>query len=323
MLACTITSRSHLAGARVLAESLIEHHPGMSVVALALDGPSDPVGQDEPFEVLRPEDIGVERQELGRRALLYKPSELAWSFKAPLLRHLVERSGDSVVYLDADCVVYDDLGPLFEAVPAHGLALTAHSLTPAPAVGYWATETFFQRHGVFNSGVIGAGPAGRPFLDWWTERTARYCEVDPERGLTGDQGWLTLVPALFDYTLVRDPGINVMGWSLHDRDIEWQGDRPTLGGVPLRCFHFAGPFDPRQPDDFRPIPEQREPWPPLAERPGAARLCEEYSRRVLAKGHLELLGARPINDRTPGGIALDPLLRGLYRAALLDRLGID
>jgi hypothetical protein len=316
VLACTISSRSHLAGARVLAESLREHNPGMSVVALTVDAPSD-ANSSEPFDILRPDDVGIDRAELSRRALLYKPSELAWTFKAPLLRHLVQQSGQPVAYFDSDCIAFDDVSPLYDAARPHGLALTAHSLTPAPATGYWAIETFFQRHGVFNSGAIAVTADGLPFLDWWAERTARYCEVDPERGLTGDQGWLTLVPALFDYTLVRDPGINVMGWSLHDRDIEWRGDKPMLDGQPLRLFHFAGPFDPTRPDDFRPIPEQLEPWPPLAERPGARRLCHEYSQRMLAAGHLECRATASPFETTPGGLSLGPLVRGLYRAELL------
>ena len=167
----------------------------------------------------------------------------------------------------------------------------------------------FLRHGTFNAGVLAVGPGSREFVDWWAARKARHCLDDAGHGLTLDQGWLSLVPALFAHVVVDDPGINVMGWNIHDRDVSWHGDTPMVPGGPLRCFHFAGTFDPRAPERFGPGPGGR--------RPGVAALCRDYADRLLAAGY-EAAIARPYAyTELPGGPTVDALMRDVYRAALL------
>jgi hypothetical protein len=317
VLACTVATVNHLAHARVLAQSLGEHNAGARLLVLVPDDPGLHVNAEEAFEVLRPLDVGIDADELGRRALIYGPTEFACSMKAPLLRHAVAESSGPVAFLDADCLVYGDLAPLVEAAAEPGIALTAHSLEPLPP-GRDPVEALFQQHGAFNTGVIGAGKRGAAVLDWWAERTARHCLLDPARGLTSDQSWFALVPALFDYALVRDPGINAMGWNLLERDVEWDGDTPTVDRRPLRCFHFAGAFDPHRPEAFGPAADRREPWPPTAERPGMARICRDYADRLLAAGYDQTRSLPHGYARLPGGPAIDPVMRELYREALLD-----
>ena len=63
------------------------------------------------------------------------------------------------------------------------------------------------RAGTFNAGLLAVGEGAEPFLDWWNDRTARYCLLEPGRALFVDQGWLALVPTLFDCHIVREPGM--------------------------------------------------------------------------------------------------------------------
>lgn len=317
MLACTVATVNHLPYARVLARSLGEHDPGSRLLVLVPDDPRREVGAGEPFEVLRPGDVGIGPAELGRRALLYDPVEFACSMKAPLLRHAVGRSSGPVAFVDADCLVYADLSPLVEAAVESGLALTAHSLSPI-APGREPVEVLFLQHGTFNTGVLAAAPNGLAAVDWWVERTARHCIHDHARGLTADQSWLALAPALFEYSLVTDRGINVMGWNVFDRDVEWSdAGVPTIDGGPLRCFHFAGAFDPHRPEAFGPSADSRDPWPPADERPGVTRVCRDYAARLLAAGY-DRDRPRPFGyARLPDGPAIDPVMRETYREALL------
>jgi hypothetical protein len=317
VLTCTVATADHLPFVRVLARSLAEHVADVRLLALIPDDPAPSAQADEPFEALHPSDIGIDDPELGRRALLYTANELACSLKAPLLRHAVDLTDGPVAYLDADCLVCSDLAPLLDAAADSGLALTAHSLEPAPLTRE-PVEALFQQHGVFNAGVLAASRRGSAALDWWAERTARHCVYDVARGISADQSWLGLVPALFDFTVVRDGGINVMGWNLFDRDIGWDRDTPTVGGEPLRCFHFAGTFDPHRPEAFGPAPGQRAPWPSAAERPGLTRLCREYATRLLEAGYDAALDARYGFAELQDGTSVGPVMRETYRESLLD-----
>ena len=59
--ACTIVTRSHLAQARVVASSFVEHHPDIGFVTLVLDDDDYKVSDGEPFSVVRPHDVGIDR----------------------------------------------------------------------------------------------------------------------------------------------------------------------------------------------------------------------------------------------------------------------
>jgi hypothetical protein len=173
------------------------------------------------------------------------------------------------------------------------------------------------RAGTFNAGVFAAGPGALPFLQWWNERTSRYCLLEPGRALFVEQGWLTLVPTLFDCEIVREPGWNVSAYHLADRDLEWVDGRPCVGGVPVRCFHFMT-FDPLQPGRLAWEPNVAAVWPTAAERPGAARLSREYAERVLAAGHEAARAETGRFEVLSDGTPLDTNMRSAYLEALLE-----
>ena len=67
-------------------------------------GDDDEFG-DEPFEVISPFDIGIERDEFLRMATMYDVTELATAIKPWALRTLLNRTGTSATYLDPDILV--------------------------------------------------------------------------------------------------------------------------------------------------------------------------------------------------------------------------
>lgn len=311
VLACTATTASHLPYARALTESFLEHHPEGRMVALIADEDSVESYEGEPFEALAPADVGLHSREIARLRMLYGPGAYTCALKPYVLRHLVAHDG-AATYLDGDCLVYGDLSDLSRLAREHGVVLTAHSLTPMPITTAEPPELGFVHRGVFNAGVLAVGRRGVPFLDWWRVRCARHAH-----DVGWDQIWLALVPALFEHHVLRDPGVNVNGWNLHDRDVEWNGDRPEIGGAPLRCFHFCGRFDPTAPLDYRPDGDRPHVGTPIEERPGAARVCEEYARRLLSAGY----GAADRHYRfstLPGDAGpVTATMRAVYRTALL------
>jgi hypothetical protein len=168
------------------------------------------------------------------------------------------------------------------------------------------------------NGLVAVGDGARPFLDWWDERTARRCIPKPGTGVFNEQAWLNLVPGLFDHHVVRYPGVNAAGFAMHYRDVVRENGSPTLPDGPLRHFHFLCGFDPHRPELLTTDPTIARHWPALQERPGLARLARDYAERLLAAGYDEGRAANAPFDRLPDRLATTPLLRSLYRDAVIE-----
>ncbi|HEX5309241.1 MAG TPA: hypothetical protein VFW38_09205 [Solirubrobacteraceae bacterium] len=330
---CTVVSRNYLAHARVLAESFLEHNPhgrfSLLLVDRDLDGLPDagePAANDS-FELLLPEDVGVDRREFDRRATMYSAQGMAASLKPDMLRTLLARQGGPVVAIDADGCVYDDLTPIAELARAHAVVLSPHSLDPYPLRGAnadsprWGRDSpdqMVMRSGVMNGGLVAVGRGGDEFLDWWSQRTRRRCVFDVRYGLMLVQTWLTPAAFLFDSAVLRDRGCNVAGWNMQARDVQWEGELPLIDGGPLRHFHFAGGFDPERPGMLSWHPELLDWWPSLDERPGAARLTREYADRLFEAGYRELRAMPGPSDFAPDGKPIEPWMREIYRQGSME-----
>jgi hypothetical protein len=337
-IGCTVASRRFLGQARVLADSFFEHHPAGRFAVLI---PDDPGREREHLlgdrvEVLRPTDVGLDEAEANRMALAYTVKELSCALKVQLSRHVIER-GDIAVLLDGDVCVYDDLTPVAELAERESLVLTPHALTPhftpdrypptpglAPRmVNAVGAEQMMVLAGTYNTGLVALSPDAMPFVDWWGERIARYSLLETSRGLFQEQGWTALAPTLFPCHILREHGWNVSGFHLHDRDIDWDGDKPLIGGNPVRCFHYIT-FDPAQPGRLTRDDQIRPVWPAPEERPGALRLCADYAERLNAAGHADALADVSPNDRLADGTPIDVNMRTAYREALLEHeAGLD
>jgi hypothetical protein len=106
-----------------------------------------------------------------------------------------------------------------------------------------------------------------------------------------------------------------MGWNLHDRDVEWDGDVPTIGGGPLRSFHFTR-FDPDRPDRLG-SEDVEELWPTMADRPGAARLCRDYAERIQAARRPQDTAEPYRWGRLADGRPIDAAMREAFRQGVL------
>jgi hypothetical protein len=315
---CALTASNYTAHARVTAESFLEWHPEAKFSVLSVEDPSPEFSQDEPFEVLRPADIGIDDAELARRSTMYSTQGMVESMKPVLMRALLARDQGPVVLLDADSCVYGDLGFLEQLLEKHPVLLSPHALDPHPLWRDDGPEQIFLRAGVMNAGFVAAGPGGEPFLDWWSERTHRRCIFNQRRALLVSQTWLTVAVGMFGSDVLRDRGCNVAGWNLQSRDVAWEGEIPTIDGGPLRHFHFAASFDPLQPDLLTTLPASAAWWPALEDRPGVARLVQGYAKRLLEAGFERAMAGEPRQLRTPEGKAIEPWMRETYRVALMD-----
>ncbi|MGH9088570.1 MAG: hypothetical protein ACRDYZ_10770 [Acidimicrobiales bacterium] len=282
MIAYTIVSRAYLAHARVLARSYSQHHPGERLVALLVDDVDREVDQaQEPFAVLRLTQLGTDMVEVHRMAMLFG-SRLIAAIKPWVFRHMLDEAHDSVVYIDSDIAVYDKLDPLGEAA-TDGVVLVPHVLSPVPRDGRDPDETRLLGVGQYNAGLFGTGPDSGGFVSFLQERLRRECRFDVAAMRVNEQRWLDFVPPLFPCRVVRDPGIDVAYWNLHERPLSRHGDTVFAGGGPLRCFHFSS-FDPRMHSiagryEVRASPRVRRAADPLLDE-----LCTDYAERLFAAG---------------------------------------
>lgn len=305
---CTLITKNRLAYARVLAESLARHAPGARLTVLIVDeveGRFAPA--DEAFDLLELGELGAPR--VDEMALRYSAFEFAVAFKPRLIAHLLERH-DRVLYLDADTRVYAPLTPLADALEHHPVVLVPHLLRPVPDDGETPDERSILVAGAYNTGCVALrrDATSSALLDWWAARLRTGSRVSPAEGMMVDQRWLDLAPGLFERThLLRDPGVDAAYWTLPAHPYADDGASPTVGGSPLRLFHFSG-FDPDDPArlsayDTRYVGLDRD--APL----GA--LCHDYARALRAAG-VDASRRWPYSwDRTASGIALDLDLRRL------------
>jgi glycosyltransferase involved in cell wall biosynthesis/2-polyprenyl-3-methyl-5-hydroxy-6-metoxy-1,4-benzoquinol methylase len=282
---CTIVAKNYLAHARVLAQSLREQHPDSELTVLVLDdldGYVDPA--QEPYRLWGPADIDCEPFE--QMVSAYSVIELSTAVKPWLLRKLLTEQ-DHAVYLDPDIRVVSPLDEIRTLAVEHGIVLTPHNLTPIPRDGRYPSEESILIAGAYNLGFIGLGrsEAATGLLDWWSERLATDCVVDPASGRFVDQKWIDLVPGIWPEThLLRDPAYNIAYWNMHARTLEVNGDarHPTIGGAPVRFLHFSG-YNPDRPDELSKHQDRIR----FSERPDIKAVCDLYGEALREQGFAE------------------------------------
>ena len=307
----TIIARNYLAYARTLAASFAEHHPGAQCWVLVVDDPGatlDDAG--EPFELVRPDQLDIERFE-GMPAM-YDVTELSTAVKPWFMRWMLERSsGEPVVYLDPDIRFYAPLEDIEELARDSGVVLTPHVVDAIPSDGEQPRDIDILASGVFNLGflALAGGDSTSELLDWWSERLRYDCVIDHALGHFVDQRWFDLVPAMLpEAHVLRDPTVNVGYWNLHSRSLVRDNGHYVVDRQPLRFFHFSG-FDPDRPE----VLSKHQSRTRLADHPDLARLCADYAAELRANGHGENGADGYPYGALADGTPLDRRLRRLYR----------
>lgn len=318
MNACTIVARNYLGQASVLAESFLAHHPGGTFTTLVIDAEFGiPTNLSPALGTVGLEATGLEPREAHRMAMAYSVVEFATAVKPFLLRALLQGGMDEVIYLDPDIQVFASLEDIAEMARRDGVVVTPHLERPLPHDELLTdVESVVLGAGIFNLGFVAVGRSGIPAMDWWAERLARECIIDPPNSRFVDQRWVDLLPGYFPHHILRDGTIDVAWWNLALRDLQHDGTRYTVDGEPLRFFHFSG-YDPRRPHLLS-THAGTAPRVLLSERPAVQRICDEYGAQLAAAGHTMLRNQAYGFAAIPGGPPIDARMRRMYREALAD-----
>lgn len=309
-VACTIVARNYTAFAKVLELSFRANNPGIDFVTLVIDGAPEHLG--EPLgRVLLLDDLALPAEDLEPMVVMYSVMELATALKPALLLTLLSEGYEAAAYFDPDIWVVGDLGHVFDVTAESGIALTPHTLRPIPRDGLEIPEKTIMHAGIFNLGFIGVAPGASEFLEWWHERLRTEAVVDFGNALFTDQRWIDWVPALFDHTVLRHPGLNVAYWNLHERRLERLADgRLLAGGAPLGFIHFSG-FSVRTPWLLSRFMGE-EPRVLIGDQPVLEELCIAYAEALEQHGHSQHQ-VTPYGHERVGSVRLVHEMRRVYR----------
>ena len=239
----TIASNNYLHFARTMLQSAKANHPHASCYCAVVDHDlSFAMALSCDFETLPIAELGLPTGD----AFFFQYSivELNTAVKPWAIEFLLSKGHEIVIYLDPDIYVYGRMDKvesvLFEDAD---IVLTPHLLSPVTD-DKTPTELDIRRSGAYNLGFCAVRESlnTRKFLHWWQEKLKLDCVVDLNRGLFVDQGWIDLVPGMFEkVVLLRDPGYNVAYWNLAQRPVTRDaGGNYLAAESPLVFFHFSG-----------------------------------------------------------------------------------
>jgi glycosyltransferase involved in cell wall biosynthesis len=310
LAACTITSKNHLAFARVFATSFREHHPDIPIYLLLVDrvdGCFD--ARNEPFHLVQLEDVGI--PDLHGFCFKYDVTELNCAVKPYFLDYLFRcLELEKLIFFDCDILFFDKVSEVYTILDDYSMVLTPHLTAWRQDEDDIGLELEVLQSGTFNLGFIGLSntPIARDFLNWWQTRLHSHCQMAHERGMHTDQKWVELAPSLFgDVYVLRHPGYNVAYWNLRTRRIGRRGESFVVNGRPLHFFHFSG-FNPLQPE--RVSRHDRELTTGMLDD-GAA-IFDHYAALTLKQGYEEVRRWPYAFSQFDNGVKIHPGARSLY-----------
>lgn len=178
-------------------------------------------------ELWSPDELSVvEKRSVGFKAFSTKPKIIA---------RALHKTRGPVFYCDSDVFFFEPAKKLQSVLEKEHVVLFPHLNDEYPSA---------QLDGLFNAGMLAVAPGAEKFLDWWSELCFRECEFNRERGLVGDQGYLNLVPVLFDKVKIyKGHDHNVARWNSRTLNLELDPQRPEVPvideGTLVSTYHAA------------------------------------------------------------------------------------
>lgn len=196
------------------------------------------------IRVFGPHDLeGDDRSRFLMAFQYYNPIEMSCLAKYVGVAHILKRStsADRCVYADADILFLANTTEVIAELGEKALLLTPHQFAPSTD----AAEHDYLLHGWINAGFFIANrdnPEVTKLLGWLVDRIARRGFLAPALGLSCDQTWLSLLPAMFSeqVAICRHSGCNVAYWNLHERYLAQDKGVLCANGRRLIFFHFSG-----------------------------------------------------------------------------------
>ncbi len=303
----TIVAYNYLAQALTLKESL--GSIGIRFVIVLVE----PLGScDLPSQL----EIYYAEQILGDRfkklSFMYSIIELCTNIKPAVLRYFLSES-DYVYYVDPDMYFYQSPDIINSEFGSHDVIITPHSLSPI-LDGANPSELEFMRAGVYNLGFIGLKKSknSADFLEWWASRCEFYGLNETSSGLFVDQKFIDIAVAFYPFIgILRNYGVNVGYWNLHERIISAESDCIFVNSDRLVLFHFSG-LDPLQPE----LISKHQNRYALSDRPDLKQIFLSYSEKLMEFRSNLVKSEIPFSRFNNGNVITDYARRFFWKYSL-------
>jgi hypothetical protein len=236
---CTLFDSKYASRGLTMLESLAEHmREPYHVTILAMDAAIPDlitrVGRPE-WKVSTVASLGD--AEFAALEAFRPRREYCWTAAPVLCDALVRCSapGSFVVYVDADLLFYDDPRLLLGELEPDGQILIHEHRYSRDRTQWEATS------GRFNVGFLAfrVGDEARACTARWRQQVFEKCELDPDNGYCGDQGYLNEWPSLYPgLRIMCNIGGGVAPWNLADYRPSGSARLPRVDGKDLVFFHY-------------------------------------------------------------------------------------
>ena len=302
-------------------QSAKRHHPDYKLYCVIVDRDANHAALLETeFEAISIDKLNLP---LGEEFLFqYNILELNTAVKPWAIEYLFERGHEKVSYVDPDICFYRQMSEVETMLSVDtDIVLTPHLLAPVRD-DKLPRELDIRRAGAYNFGFCALRDTTntRNFLRWWQSKLTRDCVNDADRGLFVDQGWIDLVPGLFEnVAILRHKGYNVAYWNIAQRPLAKRDSYEyCIDDDPLVFFHFSG-LDPSDPESF----SKHQTRFTLSTVGPAKDLVDKYQRALVANGYRTYRTLEYGFERFSSGEKIPDIFRNLYRlsSGLRERMG--
>lgn len=235
----TACSVNYLSKAVAMCLSALDQEPDASLIVLLADAKRDVQLYDSRIRILWAEDLNF--PEYLKCAFKYNIIEFNTALKPFAALHLLA-SYERVLYLDPDTCVFSPLMTVHAGLDDHAAVFTPHALSSYDGIGR-PSDRDLLRFGACNLGffAVRRSESALAMLRWWHARCHLDCFYEPQLGLGVDQKWIDLAFSFFDgMGILRDPGLNVAFWNLHERHLSRTNDGWRVNNEAVLGFvHFS------------------------------------------------------------------------------------
>jgi hypothetical protein len=164
--------------------------------------------------------------------------ELCWTAASCLVRNVfkTDEESDFIIYVDSDCYFYSDILEMTTNWENRS-NIFVHEHRYSPLRKLWEDSA-----GRFNVGVVGF--RGKSVEAWkclerWRLQVLAVCELNPDKGLCGDQTYLNEWPDLYlGLQIMKSAGEGAAPWNVEPLLALRSKDSISVDGQKLIFYHF-------------------------------------------------------------------------------------